>query len=488
MKSLRTQIILWNVLTLALLVAAMGFVLRYTTRSFMIGAVHRELDRQASREVPPPRPEADMGPPRDEPEAGERMGRGRRPPPREFRGEHRSRPEPGPSYTELYPLRPHEFDLTGHSVRASDSRPLWDVAAFHAARAGRRTYSSLVVNGDPLQILTEPRRNPAEEITSVVQAAYSMTDVNLAMANMDRSFVLMIPIALLFAALGGASLTDRVLRPVHRATLAADQIGVSDLSARLPVTGDDEFAEFARTFNGLLARLQSAFAQQRQSLEQQKRFTADASHELKTPLTIIKGSASMALAREQQPETYIRTLREIDTAADSMSHLVQDLLLLARADGGQLGKSRIELPLREVLDGASSGVPKCCAEVQVELEDEALCVFGNQRELVRLFGNLLSNAARHTPLNGEIRVTGKAMVDAVVVTVADTGSGIAPEHLAHLGERFYRVDTSRSRPDGGTGLGLSICKGIAAAHQGMITIESTPGKGTTVQVRLPNRA
>jgi signal transduction histidine kinase len=252
------------------------------------------------------------------------------------------------------------------------------------------------------------------------------------------------------------------------------------------VSGNDEFSELADTFNGLLGRLESAFSEQQRLLEQQRRFTGDASHELKTPLTIIKGNTSMALDSESSVDGYRQTLREIDRAADTMSSLVQDLLLLARSDGGQLGTDRIELLLREVLERAISAIAyHRGAPVTLQIEDNALIVPGNEGELVRLFTNLLDNATRYTPVDGRITVRVGKQGNRVTVIIADTGTGIAAEHLAHLGERFYRVDSSRSRPAGGTGLGLSICKSIVDAHQGTMTFQSKVGVGTAVTITLP---
>ena len=250
--------------------------------------------------------------------------------------------------------------------------------------------------------------------------------------------------------------------------------------------GNDEFSSLAETFNGLLGRVETTFREQERALEQQRRFTADASHELKTPLTVIRGNASMALSAPQDVETYRQSLTEIDRSAQTMSHLVHDLLLLARSDGGQLGQKRIELLVREILERARGGVtPGANAPITIRVEDSALSVMGNESELTRLFSNLLNNAVRYTPVDGQISVTARRQGAAITVYVQDTGIGIAPEHLAHLGERFYRVDASRARPSGGTGLGLSICKGIAEAHGGTLTFASAPGKGTAATVTLP---
>ena len=269
-------------------------------------------------------------------------------------------------------------------------------------------------------------------------------------------------------------------------TLAAGQIGAQDLSERLPVSGQDEFSELASTFNGMLGRLETAFKRQEKILEQQRRFTADASHELKTPLTVIKGNTSMTLGAHPTEADFRQSMQEIDQAANSMSHLVQDLLLLARSDSGLVSGNRIELLMREILERAISSVrPLGGAPISLDIEDEMLCVQGNEMELTRVFSNLLNNAMRYTPEDGNITVTVRRKGDFAAVCVADTGIGIAAEHLPHLGERFYRIDDSRTRPSGGTGLGLSICKGIVEGHQGTLIFESELGSGTRAWVMLP---
>lgn len=228
-----------------------------------------------------------------------------------------------------------------------------------------------------------------------------------------------------------------------------------------------------------MARLQRLIVQQR-------RFTADASHELKTPLTVIKANTSLALGDPTLDEDSRQTLGDIDRAAEMMSRLVQDLLLLARSDEGQLGRDRVELSLGDVLARAASGVRRPGrAPVTLEIAESPPRVWGNEDELVRLFGNLLENAARHTPPTGRITVTANHAASTVRVRVCDTGTGIAPEHLPHLGERFYRVDPARARKDGGSGLGLAISRSIAEAHGGTLMFESKLGTGTVVTVTLP---
>jgi signal transduction histidine kinase len=383
---------------------------------------------------------------------------------------------------------PRNFDPQGHSLMGKDHRAIWDQKGFEQALKGDESFSQITIDDTPAEVRSIPLRHHGQ-IIGVGQVAYPLTEVNRALSGLDNALLTMIPIGLLCAGVGGAFLTDRVLRRVRNTTQAAARIsvtGAGDLSERLPIVGNDEFSELADTFNGLLGRLETAFHQQARILEQQRRFTADASHELKTPLTVIKGTASMALNGDGSEVVYRRSLQEIDRAANSMAHLVQDLLLLARSDGGQLGKNRIELLAAEVLQQARTGVAAKGASIRIELEPESLTVAGNEMELIRLFTNLLDNAVRYTPASGAVTIAACAAEDnRTFIQVADTGPGMAPEHLSHLGERFYRVDSSRARLDGGTGLGLSICKSIVEANQGQMTIDSTPGQGTTVSVLLP---
>jgi len=386
--SLRTQLIVWNILAFALLLAVLGAVIRQTVHSFLMTSVNSELERQAQRTRLPPPPRHERGPRPDRPEGSPPFKRltdrqissldhfstvyesshSRKnsqffslhliryydlqgPPPslpHDHEKEHRfpgprdfgDRPGPPPPPRDLGPYRPHYFDLQGQSIVPWDDRPMWDTTGFIQAKQGRRQYATVVVDGETLQVLSDPVRERGV-VVAVVQVAYPLVDVQLAIAGLDRALLTLIPIGLLFSGLGGAYVTNRVLRRVHLTTQTAREITAGDFSTRLPVSGNDEFSELAETFNGLLNRLQSAFQQQELLLEQQRRFTADASHELKTPLTVIKGTTSMTLHGAPTVPAYRAALQDIDRAADTMSHLVQDLLLLARSDGGQLGKEKI---------------------------------------------------------------------------------------------------------------------------------------------------
>jgi heavy metal sensor kinase len=350
---------------------------------------------------------------------------------------------------------------------------------------GQEVFSTTEALDQPVRVLSVPLFQDGK-VARVLQLAFPLTAVYEDLGRLTRTLLTLFPLALLAAALGGALLTDRALRPVRQITQAAAQIGASDLSERLPAKGHDEFSELAATFNGMLSRLEQAFTQLAQALEQQRRFTADASHELRTPLTIIKANTSLALEEERSTLEYRRALEAADRAADTTNRIVQDLLLLARGDVGQLGLDRRSIPIGELLECAAEPFRGSQApSIAVELADPALMVTADPYRLVRLFSNLLANAVRHTPPTGSITVSADAEQDGVVVRVRDTGEGIPPEHLPHVCERFYRVDAARNRRHGGTGLGLAICQSLVEAHNGSLTLESVVGEGTTVTVWLP---
>jgi heavy metal sensor kinase len=363
-----------------------------------------------------------------------------------------------------------------------DPDPAWDPGPVTEALAGRQQHSTTSVeiegNRVRVRVFTAPRYEDGR-IVGAVQVARDLWYLDRLWRGQVGTLLALLPVSLLVAGIGGLFLTNRALRPVQDVTHAAAQIGAEDLSRRLKVTGRDELAELASTFNGMIARLQAAF-------EQQRRFTADASHELRTPLARIKVTTSMALAGEQPPEEYKTALRIADQAANVMDRLIQQLLLLARADAGQLQIQRSRLDLRDVLQEAVTAVNhKETVPVALDLPAEPIEINGDADHLGRVFVNLLDNALRHTPAEGQIVVRARVVGDHVEARVTDTGEGIAPEHLPHLGERFYRVDAARARKSGGTGLGLAISRSIVQAHGGHLTIESEVGQGTVVTVSLP---
>ncbi len=531
--SVRTRLIAWNVAALALILALLGGIIQHTVETNLIVGVDRDLETQSRRflhldrpprpDGPPGPPDGEQRPPRPPGEDGSGMNFG--PSPNGFRMPTSGMHEPHGPYRQFGPppnastnvYRPRVIEPDGFTQFPDPGLKPWDEDAFRRGLNGWEGCTTVMVEDVRVRVCTRPMRRSGVTV-AVLQYPYPLTDIDRAITNMNRTLLALIPVALLLAGLGGAVLTAGALRPIQRIAQTAERIGSRDLSQRMPVAGTDEFARLAATFNGMLARLEKDFAQ-RESLvhqletliAQERRFTADASHELKTPLTIVKANTSLLLGSSPTTEEYRESISDIDIAANTMSRLVQDLLLLSRYDGGQLGRDTMPLSIQDVLTKAIRNVSnQNHQQIAIEFsnepvdrsiaatkrtgneiaeaglnEDQPLMVIGNEHELVRLFTNLLENAARYTPADGRMVVTVREDEEQLAIVIADTGIGIAPEHLPHLGERFYRVDTARSRPDGGTGLGLSICKSIAAAHNGSITIESAVGVGTTVTVLLP---
>jgi signal transduction histidine kinase len=298
-------------------------------------------------------------------------------------------------------------------------------------------------------------------------------------------------LATLFVALlGGYWLADRAMRPVHTITQAARTIGETDLSRRLNMKSRDELGELANTFDGMLGRLQAAFERQRQ-------FVADASHELRTPLTIVNLETSRTLASPHKPEDYRHALTVIRSENDFMTDLVNDLLTLARMDAGQAAMQNLPVDLSDVALDTIERLAPLAARNSVRLEAGDLPethILGDRQHLVQMVSNLVDNAIKYSAGDGK-KVSIETGTSAGIgwVRVSDNGPGIAPEHLPHLFDRFYRIDKSRTRgavesadPEspGGSGLGLSIVQWIVRSHGGEIKVESQVGAGTTFEVRF----
>jgi heavy metal sensor kinase len=283
------------------------------------------------------------------------------------------------------------------------------------------------------------------------------------------------------AGLGGLFLASRVLRPVEQITKAAQEIEENDLSRRIDVKNDDELGRLASTLNDMIGRIEEAFKRQRQ-------FTADASHELRTPLAIMQAEATLALSKERSEADYRKSLETISQESAYMSSVIGKLLFLARSDAGKEQLNFEDVELKELVSQLSTNIEALAADKGIKFNVDApenLTVNGDKVKLRQLFINILENAVRYTPEGGTISVSMQKKDIYGVIAISDTGIGIPAEHLAHIFERFYRVDKARSRADGGVGLGLAIARFIADSHNGKIEVASEVGKGTTFTITLP---
>ena len=302
--------------------------------------------------------------------------------------------------------------------------------------------------------------------------------------SLFRSYLLMFaPILLLVAAGMGYWLSRRALSPVDALVRTARDIGGTNLNRRLQkLETGDELQRLSDTLNEMLGRIETAFLRVTQ-------FTADASHELRTPVSLIRTEAELALRRSRGEAEYKESLRHILQEAERTTTLIEQLLALARADSGRetLDLRAIDLSqtLRAVVDGWQQVATLRDLKFSANVDDQSAIVLGDESLLRRLVDILLDNAFKYTPSPGSVRLTLEHKGDSAVVTVEDSGVGIAEEEQNKIFERFYRVDKARSRAQGGTGLGLAIARWIVTQHHGSIQVESHACQGATFRVKIP---
>lgn len=301
--------------------------------------------------------------------------------------------------------------------------------------------------------------------------------------------------ALVLAGITGYLMAWRALAPIDAITRTARKITAKDLSLRLDLQNvDDEVGRLARTFNEMLGRLDDQFQKERQ-------FTADVSHELRTPLTVIRSAADIAL-RDPNPtmEKCRAALLNVRDEASRLSHIIDDLLFFARADFRQMKLNVAPVDLSTLLGDVFDYGVRLASLKEIDIECapatarlQTYIVNGDRVQLMRMFRNIVDNAVKYTPHGGRIKIEMKVEDDSIHVMISDTGPGIPEEELPRIFDRFYRVDSSRSRAasingmdmTSGIGLGLAIAKTIAELHGGSIAARSRLGEGSTFEVILP---
>ena len=362
-------------------------------------------------------------------------------------------------------------------------------------------YSTTIFQGQPVRVYTTI--NPQTQ--DIIQTARSERDIQQSLSDLRSLLWGGGALVMLLALAGGWFITWSVLATVRRMTGTAQRISTSqDFGQRVPeqsILGKNELTRLATTFNAMLAKLQEAY-------RRQQRFVADASHELRAPITSIRCNLDLlAKAPDLAPGEAAAALTDARAEADRMGRLVNDLLTLARADSlaqepvtkidgytkNQKSVEKIDLDslMLEVyrqyraldehdLDGEKTRGPRLI------LQDIAPAqVRGNADKLKQALVALLENALKYTPFEGTVTLSLTTQGGNALLSVCDTGIGISPEDLPHIFERFYRADPARSRDRGGSGLGLAIVKSIVEEHGGTIQVESTPGQGSAFRVKLP---
>lgn len=299
-----------------------------------------------------------------------------------------------------------------------------------------------------------------------------------------RYYLLMFaPLLLLIAAGVGYWMSRRALSPVDALVSTAREIGGANLNSRLQkLETGDELQRLSDTLNEMLDRIETAFRRVTQ-------FTADASHELRTPVSLIRTEAELALRRSRGEAEYKESFRHILLEAERTTSLIEQLLALARADSGRESLHIQPVDLRSVMFSVVDGWRQVSTmhdlQFTANISDQSTFVLGDESLLRRLIDILLDNAFKYTPSPGSVYLSLQQQAESAVITVQDSGVGIAKEDQHRIFERFYRVDKARSRAQGGTGLGLAIAQWIVTQHRGSITVESCPGEGSTFRVELP---
>jgi heavy metal sensor kinase len=361
--------------------------------------------------------------------------------------------------------------LARHGVRQSPPRDLGGDVRFESGGSPdfrlRLAWQRVSAGGAPLVVgVADPQRKFAGVLGSFTAVLVSS--------------MLLVLVA---ATLGGIWIGRRALAPVSKITDGARAIGEDNLSARVAVPDSrDELQHLSETLNDMLGRIEGSFTRTRQ-------FTADASHELRAPTTLIYTAAQFALRRERSREELLDSLQKILRESERTTALIDDLLQLARGDAGKDGPELMPLDAAPLLRDAAEQARAMGAakriSVDLALDEEILGVRGDEAQLRRLLLILIDNALKYTPADGRVSLEARTTDSAVTIVVADTGTGIAAGDLPRVFERFWRADRVRSRDTGGSGLGLAIAKQIAERHGARIDVQSEAGRGTVFTVHLP---
>lgn len=349
------------------------------------------------------------------------------------------------------------------------------------AYSGQTVYETIEKIKPRLRMITIPIMDDARKVTSIVQIGTSLEDFDETMKRLLIIMIIAIPTSIASTIAIGYAAARKALRPVEKMRKTAFKITSRNLGERIDLgRRKDELGRLAQTFNEMIDRLQGAF----QRINQ---FSSDVSHELKTPLTIIKGETEVALRKERTVAEYKSILASHLEEADQMTRIIEDLLLLSKADKDEMRMSIETISLRDLVLTVCADMRLLAQQKDVQLVAETSAdakLRGDELKLRRMLRNIVDNGIKYTPTGGTVEVSSQVNDGMVTIDVRDTGLGIAKEDLKYIFDRFYRADRSRKR-ENGSGLGLSISKWIAEAHGGTIDVESRISSGSLFSIRLP---
>jgi two-component system, OmpR family, sensor kinase len=373
-------------------------------------------------------------------------------------------------------VKAQSSDMEGESINIS-------IASFDRAKAGETVFETIEKPGRPrLRVITLPLMDRSKTSnTSLIQVATSLEDFDESMKRLLLILVVGTVFAVGATIVIGYYMAKKALKPVDKIRKAAVKISFRNLEEYIDIgPRKDELGKLADTFNAMISRLRDAF----QRINQ---FSIDVSHELKTPLTILKGGTEVALRKDRESDEYRRLLASHLEEIDRMSRIIDDLLLLSKADTGKMQLNLEDVAVRDLVLEVFMDMQIFAEKKNVELLVGELAeakLKGDELKLRRMLWNIVDNGIKYTQMGGRVEISSIIDDGCVKINVRDTGAGIADEDIKYIFDRFYRADRARKR-ENGTGLGLSISKWIAEAHNGTIQVESVPSSGSLFSLRLP---
>jgi heavy metal sensor kinase len=363
-----------------------------------------------------------------------------------------------------------------------NSNATYDLNVTTQALNGDAGYETLALSAENNLLIRVYTLPLVDSPPYALQVGQSLDTVHQTQAQILRLLTVMVIATGVLALGSGWFLAHRALLPVSAITRTAREIGGKDLSQRIVMNlPDDELGQLAQTFNGMLDRIEAAFQRQRQ-------FTADAAHELRTPLSIMQTGLDVVLSQSRSADEYHSTLENIHEEVLRLSQLTTHLLMLARVDAHTLTIEPHPIDLSLLLNTVTEQISIAAEQKQITLHCDIpahMIIHADEDRLIQLTLNLLENAVKYTPIGGSITVKLSQSNHQVCFSIADTGMGIAPQHLTHIFDRFYRIDRARNRQQGGVGLGLAIAQQIVQLHHGSIHVVSQVGSGSEFTVTLP---
>ncbi len=359
-------------------------------------------------------------------------------------------------------------------------QPLLSAGQITAAMTGSTVRQTVRTGPDEEEFRTLAVAVPSQTCPGVIVVATSTDEVRRSVRELLVQLSIGMPLALLVTGFGGWWLAGRALAPVARMTREADTIGIERLAERIDVpAATDEIQRLAVTLNAMLDRLE-------RGVEDKRRFAADASHELRTPLAVMRSELDVSLREADLSSSARDALESAQEEVERMRVIVENLLMLARADDGSLELLRTTVDLAEVTAAVADNATAFARPKDIVLETEgpSVMVAADRVRIEQVMMNLVSNAVRFSPVGGHVEMTTWVRDGGAGCTVTDEGPGVPPELAGRVFERFVRGDAARAN-DGGSGLGLAICREIVAAHDGRIWVDARPGAGGSFSMWLP---